>query len=384
MRGRLVISLVLMATSCGSVDLPRRPHVVVVLASGLGQGDLGAYNAASQLATPHLDELAAEGLRFADAHATSTRADASRRSLVSGRYPWRSTTVDDGHPAGLDELMELAGYELIPDTTDLAAFERRLSTPSTADTRPIFWRLRLDRDRLSPLPPEGLPLVTRFGRHAEYALRVDHTLGQVLDLLSARGLAPTTMVVFASDRSATWSHHEVQRLGHDANNGWRGPSESNYEAGHRIPLLMRWPGVIEPGSVCDQTVSLTDLYATFEDLFWPTPTRARHQRRDGVSLLPILRRDDLDLPLREATIHHAPGQGFAIRVANWKFVSSPRDGARGWLFDLDEDPAELRDESAEYPEIAERLRLRLSRETPSAGALGDSGPVPAANSVSPW
>ncbi len=67
-----------------------RPNIVVILADDLGWGDLGCYNPDSRIPTPHLDQLASEGLRFLDAHSPSAVCSPTRYGLLTGRYAWRS------------------------------------------------------------------------------------------------------------------------------------------------------------------------------------------------------------------------------------------------------------------------------------------------------
>lgn len=54
--------------------------------------------------------------------------------------------------------------------------------------------------------------------------------------------------------------------GHECNGQWHGTKRMSYEGGHRVPLIIRWPGVVEPGTTRDETVCLTDLSSTFADL----------------------------------------------------------------------------------------------------------------------
>lgn len=84
--------------SCGtspSGNIPQEgssplPNIVVILADDLGYGDIGAYNPASKIPTPHLDRLAAEGMRFTDAHSGSGVCTPTRYGLITGRYCWRT------------------------------------------------------------------------------------------------------------------------------------------------------------------------------------------------------------------------------------------------------------------------------------------------------
>ena len=73
-----------------SPPAPPRPNIVVILADDLGYGDVGCYNPASGIPTPHMDRLAAEGVRLTDAHAASAVCTPSRYALLTGRYCWRT------------------------------------------------------------------------------------------------------------------------------------------------------------------------------------------------------------------------------------------------------------------------------------------------------
>src|SRR5688572_18695227 len=95
-----------------------RPNIVLILADDLGYGDLGCYGGKS-VATPHLDRLAREGVRFTDAYVTSPSCAPSRLSLMSGAYPQRfGMTWNDDRSAHtlpdaqrlLPELLRSAGY----------------------------------------------------------------------------------------------------------------------------------------------------------------------------------------------------------------------------------------------------------------------------------
>ena len=66
------------------------PNIVVILADDLGYGDLGCYNTDSKIPTPHLDQLAASGMRFTDAHSSSSVCTPTRYALLTGRYAWRT------------------------------------------------------------------------------------------------------------------------------------------------------------------------------------------------------------------------------------------------------------------------------------------------------
>ena len=70
--------------------LPAKPNIVIILADDMGYGDPRCYNPESKIATPNLDRLAAEGMRFTDAHAPGPLCHPSRYGLMTGRYPFRT------------------------------------------------------------------------------------------------------------------------------------------------------------------------------------------------------------------------------------------------------------------------------------------------------
>lgn len=96
---------------------PAAPNIVLILADDLGIGDLSSYNPQSKIPTPHLDRLAAEGMRFTDAHAPGSTCVPSRYGLLTGEYPLRDTMrawkkralIDPGQPT-LATLLGRQGY----------------------------------------------------------------------------------------------------------------------------------------------------------------------------------------------------------------------------------------------------------------------------------
>ena len=98
-----------------------KPNVVLILADDLGYGDLSCFNESSKLHTRRLDQLAAEGMRCTDAHASSALCTPSRYGLMTGRYNWRSQLkavvlmgmhrhlIEDGRTT-LGTLFKGAGY----------------------------------------------------------------------------------------------------------------------------------------------------------------------------------------------------------------------------------------------------------------------------------
>ena len=68
----------------------KHPNIIYILADDLGYGDLSIYNKASKIKTPHLDQMAGEGMRFMDMHSTSSVCTPTRYSILTGEYAWRT------------------------------------------------------------------------------------------------------------------------------------------------------------------------------------------------------------------------------------------------------------------------------------------------------
>lgn len=112
-------------------------------------------------------------------------------------------------------------------------------------------------------------------------------LGELLSTLERLGVADDTLVLFTSDNgpeTITVVHMRGDHQ-HDRARPWRGMKRDQWEGGHRVPLIARWPGRIEPGSVSSQTVCLTDVMATCASLVGTElPDDAAE---DSISFLPF-------------------------------------------------------------------------------------------------
>lgn len=87
---RFVVWAACLIGSAAALDAAERPNVVLILADDLGYGDVQCYNPEGKIPTPNLDRLAAQGMRFTDAHSSSAVCSPTRYSLLAGRYNWRS------------------------------------------------------------------------------------------------------------------------------------------------------------------------------------------------------------------------------------------------------------------------------------------------------
>lgn len=222
--------------------------------------------------------------------------------------------------------------------------------------------------------------------YADFVMQTDATLGAVLAALEKHGLAQDTLVVFTSDNgcSPQANFAELAEKGHNPSAQYRGHKADIFEAGHRVPFIVRWPARVKAGTTSDQTICLVDLFATCAEIVGAkVPANAGE---DSVSILPALA-GQADKPLREAVVHHSINGSFSIRQGQWKLELC--SGSGGWsdprpntpaakalppvqLYDLAKDPGEKTNVQAEHPEIVARLTQLLEkyvadgRSTPGA------------------
>jgi arylsulfatase A len=189
---------------------------------------------------------------------------------------------------------------------------------------------------------------------------LDEGVGKILKTLGELKIADRTVIVFTSDNGGL-SVKEGPNTPATSNAPLRAGKGYLYEGGIRVPLLIRWPAVTEPGSVCAVPVSGQDLYPTALEIAGMKPAPGRVI--DGESLIPLLKRDGG--LRRDALFWHYPHYsnqggrpGGAIRQGNLKLIESDEDG-RLELYDLGRDPGERHDLAAARPDETARLRNLL-------------------------
>ncbi|MDA0349362.1 MAG: sulfatase-like hydrolase/transferase [Verrucomicrobia bacterium] len=115
------VATLLAATACSAdkedTKSSAKPNIVFILADDLGYGDIGAYNPEGKIETPHLDQLAADGLRFTDAHSGGSTCVPSRYGLLTGRFAARANLQVRNGPVIKDDqstiasLLQANGYQ---------------------------------------------------------------------------------------------------------------------------------------------------------------------------------------------------------------------------------------------------------------------------------
>jgi len=232
------------------------------------------------------------------------------------------------------------------------------------------------------------------GPYGDWIHELDWSVGRVLDALDRKGFAAKTLVLFTSDNGGvnkpTLPGDETNALkaGLAISGPFRGGKHDVWEGGFRVPFIVRWPGHVPAGSVCDEMMSLTDVLATVaaivgEDL--PSPDVAAE---DSYNMLPAWLDQRYVSPIRPDMIVHSADGNFAIRRGQWKWIEGTyhpdtRPGAirlrsdqfHPQLYDLHQDIGETRDVAAEHGQIVSELAKLLNSYRDRGYSRGS--PVPA-------
>ncbi|MGC8644031.1 MAG: sulfatase family protein [Isosphaeraceae bacterium] len=161
---------------------------------------------------------------------------------------------------------------------------------------------------------------------------VDRNIGRLLDRIDALGLSKRIIVIFSSDRGYMIGHHGPW---HKGNAGWlvegkKGYRPNMFEKSIRVPLLIRWPGVVSGGTVIDHVVANIDLFPTILDM--ARIGVAANPRPHGRSLMPLLRNANApwdDTLCGQYDMHHYQVARMRMfRTPQWKLIRHFEPGGR--------------------------------------------------------
>ena len=208
------------------------------------------------------------------------------------------------------------------------------------------------------------PVEHPLSTYAAMVSRIDKDVRRLIDALEKNGQLDNTIFIFSSDNGA---HMEG---GHDpfffdGNGPFRGTKRDLYEGGIRTPFIVRWPGVVRPGSVSYHVCAFWDLFPTFSEIAGQKVA----PDTDGISILPTLtgKGEQKEHGYLYWEFEEEGGKQ-AVRVGDWKLIKlqiNNPDKSRYELYDLSADPGEEHDVSAQYPDLVTRYaRLIDAAHTP--------------------
>jgi len=428
-RKKLLVPLIL--SLLGSVACAAdRPNVVLIISDDQAWGDFG-FMGHAVIETPNLDKLASQSARFANGYVTAPLCRASLSSIITGLYPHQNKIYSNDPPKGVDRNLMLP---VLGNTPTLPRMLKRVGYQSLQTGK--FWEghysnggfthgmtenkirgrhgdegLKIGRETMQPIydfidaagdtpffiwyapmlphcphnPPKrlldkykGKVESTHLATYYAMCEWFDETCGQLLDYLDRKGLGDDTLVAFIVDNG--W----IQRKQRPKKGQFRAAPRSKttpYEGGVRTPVLLRWPNRIKPGDR-PELVSAIDLAPTILSACGLKPT----SQMPGVDLLPVvsgagrLARDAIfgaDF-VHSAKVLNDPTANLEyrwLRRGEWKLIVPADKGKHSELYNVADDPTELKNLAGTHPAVVKELTDRLDQWWPaSAGHTNPASP----------
>ena len=211
--------------------------------------------------------------------------------------------------------------------------------------------------------------------YSDFVAMVDDTVGQVLSALDRTQLSKNTLVIFTSDNGPVWYNTDTERFGHSATTPLRGMKADAWEAGHRMPFIVRWPGKVKANTISDALICQTDMMAIFAAL--TGRGLADNEGEDSEDFLPVLlgQRETA----RQQLITGTKPTHMAVRQGQLKYIpslgsggfSNPRrvqpvpKGPRGQLYNLAEDIGEANNLWLDESELVESFEKQIAKQKAS-------------------
>ena len=409
------------------------PNIVFILTDDLGYGDLGCFGA-TDIATPHLDRIASEGLKLSAHYTSSPVCSPSRAGLLTGRHPQRmgingvffpdSYTGMSPEEVTIAEVLREKGYATgcvgkwhlghrerylplnqgfdsyygIPYSNDMQSVvylrdnevdsfqvnqayttrvytEKALAFIEAHRAQPFFLYVAHNMPHVPIYASPDFLGTSQRGLYGDVIQEIDWSVGQIMAKLEALGLAENTLLVFSSD-NGPW-------LVMEDHGGSAGPlregKQYTFEGGMRVPTLAWWPGTIAPAEYGDMTLQL-DWFPTFAQLAGAAIPSDRPY--DGEDISPLLREGQPRQGDRYLYFDAAEHDLQAYRAGDWK-LKLPYPGYAGsrgkkavaahdtLLFNLREDIGERQNLAGQAPD---KLREMVQGLTQARDAMGPLPP----------
>ena len=279
-----------------------------------------------------------------------------------------------GEVFNFPDLPTYDGNEIIGYNTDQSQFttdytNRTVNFIKKNKNKPFFIYLAQSMPHVPLAVSDKFKGKSEQGLYGDVMMELDWSVGEVLKALREQGLEENTLIVLTSD-NGPWANY-----GNHAGSagGLREAKATTFDGGNRIPCVMYWKGVTQPGTTCNKLASNIDLLPTLADISGaPLPQR----KIDGVSILPLIKGEQDANPRESFVYYYHKNDLEAVTDGKFKLVFPHKyvtygayvpgnDGQPGDLtnlelkkaemYDLRRDPGERYDVISQYPEEAAKL-----------------------------
>lgn len=246
--------------------------------------------------------------------------------------------------------------------------------------KPFFLFHSMQAVHLPSFPADAFKGKSGAGPHGDFLYQMDWIVGQLMKALDKHGYAENTLVIFTSDNGPEVPTVISMRKdhNHDGAHPWRGVKRDQWEGGHRVPFIARWPARIKPNITSDHTINLTDIMATAGAI---TDSKLpNNAAEDSRNILPALLGEKVSND--HYTLHQTISLALAIRKGKWKYLDHKGSGgnnynrpgpwgmkayalpntapdAPGQLYNLETDPGETNNLYFKHPEIVKAMKAKL-------------------------
>jgi arylsulfatase A len=264
-------------------------------------------------------------------------------------------------------------YQVLPTLTKKAVgyIHSRKGKPE-----PFFLYFPLPSPHTPIVPNDAFDGKSKAGPYGDFVVETDDSCGQILQALRDAGLEENTIVIFSADNgSEAYAYKRDERFDHWSSFPLRGLKRDIYEGGHRVPTIIKWPGLTQPGSVSDALFSQIDLIATLANyLGHELPQDAAEDSHD---FLPYWK-GETKVPPRTTMVHNTFKDQYAIRHHDWLLINSKtgtdRQPPAAWrekhkvpaygdlpvgLYNLREDISQRHNLAKDHPEKVTQLQAIL-------------------------
>lgn len=284
---------------------------------------------------------------------TRPRATKTPLPLIDGNQPIRNiVTLEDQNPL-----------------TTLYT-ERAVSFIKRHKHKPFFLYLAHTMVHVPLAVSDKFKGKSKQGLFGDVMMEVDWSVGQVMKALHENGIDKNTLIIFTSDNGPwlTFGNHAGSA------GGLREGKLTTFEGGHRVPSIMRWPGIVPPGTICNKLASNIDILPTLAAI---TGAPLPPNKIDGVNILSLLKGDVNANPRDHLFYYYGRNSLEAVREGHWKLILPHKyesnenelpgkDGLPGKihkdstglaLYDLRRDSGERYDVKEQNPEVVQRLQI---------------------------
>lgn len=259
-------------------------------------------------------------------------------------------------------------YNVLPKLTEKAVEWIN----NRSKNQPFFLYFALSSPHAPIIPNDEFIGKSEAGGYGDFVYQTDWVAGQILNALKEKGFEDNTIVIFSADNGPEhYAFERAQKYGHFSMGDFRGLKRDVWEGAHRVPLIIKWPGYVEKGTVSEKLVSQIDFMATLTAAIGAElPATAAP---DSYNFLPELLGDESGTSGRDVLIHNTSANKWAVRKGVWLYINDKTGQhtempkffknlrkyddfeTKGLLFNLENDPEQRINLYDKYPAIVEEL-----------------------------